>query len=274
EMGDWAEIDFTGKMDGNVFEGGSSKNHPLIVGDGVLLPDFEQALVGMKIGEEKTFPVMFPMDYHKKEFAGKPAEFTAKLNKIKEVKLPELNDEFAQKAGDFKTIDGLKADISKFLLEDAQQKENDRQKEDAITQLIAMTKVELPKELVEQELNAMKNDFEQQLSHQQTNLEDYLKRSDITEEKLREQWRSTAEKRVLGGLALNELKKKEGIEASDDDVVKEIDRLQNLYPAEKENIEKKYDSTTERSRLKTLLAGQKAIDRLWQIATSNISSIR
>jgi len=130
-----------------------------------------------------------------------------------------------------------------------------------------MTKVELPKELVEQELDAMKNDFEHQLSHQQTTLDDYLKRAEITEEKLRDQWKETAEKRVFGGLALNELKKREGIEASDEDVSKEIDRLQNLYPAEKENIEKKYDSPTERSRLKTLLAGQKAIDRLWQMAT-------
>lgn len=267
KMGDWVEIDFTGKMNGNVFEGGSSKNHPLVVGDGVLLPDFEQALVGMKIGEEKTFPVKFPADYHKKEFSDKSAEFTAKLNKIKEVKLPELNDEFAQKAGDFKTIDALKADISKFLLEDAGQKENDRQKEDAITQLIAMTKVELPKELVEQELDAMKNDFEHQLSHQQITLENYLEKAGTTEEKLRSEWQETARKRVLGGLALNELKKREGIEALDEDVVKEIERLKSLYPAEKENIEKKYEHTGERNRLKTLLAGQKAIERLWAIAT-------
>ena len=267
QMGDWVEIDFEGKMDGKVFEGGSSKSHPLIVGDGVLLPDFENALVGMKTDEEKTFPVTFPMDYHKADFAGKSAEFTAKLHKIKEVKLPELNDEFAQKSGNFKTLSDLKADISKFLSEDAQQKENDRQKEAAILQLIDMTKVELPDELVKQEIDGMMHDFEHQLEHQQMNLADYLKKTDITEAKLREQWQDTAKKRVIAGLALDAFKRKEGIEISDDEVAAEIERLKNLYPTEKDNIEAKYTKAQERTRLKTLLTGQKAIDQLWEMAT-------
>ncbi|OGB74656.1 trigger factor, partial [candidate division Kazan bacterium RIFCSPHIGHO2_01_FULL_49_10] len=106
--GDWVEIDFDGKLDGVSFDGGKSANHPLIIGDGVLLPDFEEALVGMKAGEEKTFPVNFPKDYHQANLAGKKTEFSAKLHKVKEVQSPELNDEFAKKISDKPTLKELR----------------------------------------------------------------------------------------------------------------------------------------------------------------------
>ena len=267
KQGDWVEIDFEGKIEGKTFEGGSSKHHPLIVGDGVFLPDFENALVGMKTGDNKTFPVTFPMDYHKSEFANKTAEFAVKLHKVKAVILPEMNDEFAKAAGKFETLAALRDDIAKFLKEDAEKQELDRQKEEAINQLIKLAKVDLPEELVEQEVSSMVHDLKHQLEHQKVTLEEYLKKMEMTEEKLRGEWRETAKRRVMAGLALRAFQKAEKIEATDDDVDREIVRLKELYPEEKEHIEEKYQQEEERGRLKPLLAGQMAIERLWMMAT-------
>ena len=266
--GDWAEIDFDGKIDGTTFPGGASKNHPLIVGDGVFLPDFESALVGMKTGETKTFTLTFPVDYHQAEFANKMAEFTVTVHKIKAVVMPEINDELAKKSGDFKDLAALKTDIEKFHKEDIEKQELDRQKEAAITQLIDLTKVELPETLIEQEIEAMWHDFEHQLEQQHITVEDYLQKTDMTAEKLRKEWQEPARKRVIAGLALNAFRQKENIEATDQDVDAEIARLKALYPDDKDNIKHKYSHDWERSRLKTLLSGQMAIDKLWKMATA------
>ncbi|MFA5270247.1 MAG: trigger factor [Patescibacteria group bacterium] len=266
KKGDWVEIDFEGKLDGVPFDGGKSANHPLIIGDGVLLPDFEEALVGMKAGEEKTFPVNFPADYHQANLAGKKTEFVAKLHKVKEVQYPDLNDEFAKKISDKKNLQELKDDIKKVLQENAEQKEMDRQRSEAIEQLIKISKADVPDQLVEQELDAMMHDFEHQLSHQGMNVKDYLERAKLTEEKMREEWREQAKKRVIAGLALNEFKKREGIVASDEEVEAEITRLKTIYPAELDKIADKYKDEGERRRLAHLLSGQKAVEALRQLA--------
>ncbi|MFH0912071.1 MAG: trigger factor [Patescibacteria group bacterium] len=267
QTGDWVEIDFTGKIEGKVFEGGQSKNHPLIVGDGVFLPDFEAALVGMKAGEDKTFMVTFPDDYHKSDLTGKVVEFNVKLHRVKAVVLPEINDELAKAAGNFATLQTLRDDVAKFLQEDAVKQETDRQKEAAIKQLMQVAKVNLPPALIEQEIEVMLHDLTHQLEHRQMTLEEYLKKTGATEEKLRNDWQEMAKERVLAGLSLNAFRKKEGIEATDTDVDSEIKRLQEAYPQEKDKIADKYQLAGERQRLKTLLSGQIAIERLWQIAT-------
>lgn len=266
KKGDWVEIDFEGKLDNVSFDGGKSANHPLIIGDGVLLPDFEEALVGMKAGEEKAFPVNFPKDYHQANLAGKKTEFTAKLHKVKEVILPPINDEFAKKISDKKNLQELKDDIKKVLLENAEQKELDRERSEAIEQLIKISKADIPEMLVEQELDAMMQDFEHQLSHQGMNVKDYLERAKLTEEKMREDWKEQAKRRVIAGLALNEFKKREGIEATDEEVEAEIARLKMAYPSEADKIADKYKSESERKRLAHLLGGQKAVEALRKLA--------
>jgi len=266
KKGDWVEIDFEGKLDGVAFDGGKSANHPMIIGDGVLLPDFEEALVGMKAGEEKVFPVNFPKDYHQANLAGQKTEFTAKLHKVKEVQYPELNDEFAKKISDKPTLKELKEDIEKVLKENAEQKEMDRQRSEAIEQLIKISKADIPEALIEQELNAMMEDFEHQLSHQGMNIKDYMERAKLTEEKMREEWEEQAKKRVIAGLALNEFKKREGIVATDAEVETEIARLKTVYPSEVEKITDKYKSDSERKRLAHLLGGQKAVEALRKLA--------
>lgn len=267
KVGDWAEIDFTGTLDGKPFEGGSSKNHPLVIGDGVFLPDFETALVGIKMGEEKTFDVTFPKDYHQANLADKKVQFVIKVHKIKEIVLPPIDDELAKTVGEIKTLKDLQSDIEKWLMEEANKKEKSRQQEEAMEQLVNLIKVDIPEELIEQELTAMIQDFSNQLIQQKKTLEDYLKNNNITEEKLKEQWKDPAKKRVLAGLALEEFKQQERIEASDKEVEKDINRMKQMYPDQKEAIEKRYENDLEKRRLKHMLAGKKALEHLWSLAT-------
>ena len=266
QEGDWIEIDFEGKLDGVLFEGGTSKNHPLIIGDGVFMPDFEKALVGLKVNDEKIFKVTFPEDYHQKNLAGKEVEFKVKAHKIKKVKLPPLNDELAKSLGKFQSLDELKMDIDKWLKEEAEKQEQTRQREVAMEELIKITKVDIPDELIDQEVSAMVEDLTQQLTQQKMSLEDYLKRNNSSEDEMRKQWRVMAEKRVIAGLALNAFKKQENVEATDAEVDEEIQRLQQLYPDQKDQIKEKYSSDLEKKKLQHLLSGQKAIEHLWKIA--------
>ena len=267
KKGDWIEIDFEGKLDGVLFEGGASKNHPLIIGDGVFMPGFEEALIGLKANDEKTFKVTFPKDYHQKNLAGKEAEFKVKAHKIKEVELPPLDDELAKSLGKFQSLDELKTDIDKWLKEEAEKQEQTRQREAAMEELIKITKVDIPDELIDQEVSAMLEDLTRQLAQQNISLEDYLKRNNATEDEMREQWKAMAEKRVIAGLALDAFKKQENVESTNEEVTKEIERLQQLYPNQKDEIKEKYSSDLERKRLKHLLSGQKALEHLWKIAT-------
>jgi len=267
KAGDWVEIDFEGKLNGVVFEGGVSKNHPLIIGDGVFLPDFEEGLIGIGVGGEKTFEVKFPADYHQKNLADRTAQFAVKVHKVKEVVMPEINDELAKGLGQFNNLAELKADIEKWLLEDAKKKEETRQQEAAMQTLIKIAKVEVPEVLIEQELNSMMEDMEHELSHQKIELKDYLQKNNLTEEKLRAEWKEAAIMRVKAGLALDAFKKAEHIEATDEEVENDVKRLKQIHPDKGKEIEVKYQNSFEKARLKNLLSGQKALKELWQIAT-------
>lgn len=267
KMGDWVEIDFEGKLDGVVFEGGISKNHPLIIGDGVFLPDFEAGLVGIAPSGEKTFEVKFPIDYHQKNLADKTVQFSVKVHKVKEVIMPEIDDELAKGLGQFSNLAELKADIEKWILEDAKKKEETRQQEVAMQELIKVAKVEVPEVLVEQELNSMLHDMEHELSHQKIELKDYLQKNNLTEEKLKSDWKEAAIMRVKAGLALDAFKKAEHIEATDAEVEADIKRLKQAYPDKEKEIGERYNSEYEKARLKNMLSGQKALKELWQIAT-------
>lgn len=268
QAGDWVEIDFEGKLDGKSFEGGSSKHHPLIIGDGVFLPGFEAALVGIKAGENKTFTVTFPADYQQSALAGKKVEFAVKLHKVKKVKLPPIDDELAKKVGKFETLKDLQADVEKWIEVDAAKQERSRQQEAAMNQLIEMTQAKIPDELIDQELSSMIGDLSGELSRQNTTLEDYLKKNNTTEGGLRQQWRNMAKQRVMAGLALDAFKRREKIEATDEEVQQDIERMKQLYPNEKDKIEEKYSSDLDKRRLKHLLSGQKALEHLIRLATS------
>jgi trigger factor len=269
KKGDWAEIDFAGTINGAPFEGGESKNHPMIIGDGMFIPGFEEGLEGMKVGETKDVKVTFPAEYHKADLAGKEAVFNVKLHKVKAVNYPDIDDAFAKKASKFETLDEFKADIRQFVGQQMQQKADEKAKEDAILALAKLAKIDLPKALVDQELNAMVHDLKHQVEAQKMEFEDYLKKGGVAnEEGLKSQWREQAEQRVRAGLALDAFKRAENIEATDKDVEDEIAKLKTMYPQEVDKIEEEYKKVVSRERLKNVISSRLAVDRLLEMAIS------
>ena len=188
KLGDWAEMDFEGFVDGQPFEGGSSKKHPLILGDKLFIPGFEEGMVGMRAGEDREIEVEFPKDYHQQELAGKPVKFKVKLHQVKAVSYPEVNDAFAKKSANMETVEALRADIRRYLTEEAQKRADDKMREDAIIALTKLATVDLPDELVNQELDSMVHDLKHQAEHAKMSWEDYLKRAGVNEEGLKNQW--------------------------------------------------------------------------------------
>jgi len=267
-MGDWTEIDFDGFVDGKPFEGGASKKHPLILGDKVFIPGFEEGLVGLGKGEEKDIEVTFPADYHNKDLSGKKAVFKVKMNLVKAVNYPEINDEFAKKHAGQESLEVLKKDIKTYLEEEATKKAEEGVRENALLELVKVAKIDLPDEMIEQELDSMVHDLKHQAEGSGMSFEDYLKKANVNEAGLKAQWREQAEQRVRIGLALEAFRDKEGIEATDEDVENEMKKLYEMYPQDKENIDKEYaKGTTGRERLQRMLGSRKAIDVLVAKAT-------
>lgn len=263
--GDWTEIDFTGFVDDKEFPGGASKNHPMIIGEKMFIPGFEEGLVGMKAGEEEEIEVTFPDEYHAKELAGKPAKFKVTLHKVKEVSYPDVDDAFAKKASKFETLDELKADVRKFMEEDANRKADEKIREEAIKELVKLVELDVPEELVEQELTAMINDLKGKIANAQMTFEDYLGKAGTNEAGLKSQWREQAVERVKAGLVLDAMATKEEIKVEHDEVHAEIDKLKAQYPDQAEEIEKHYGGHNH-GHLESQLRTRKVVDRLVEMA--------
>lgn len=269
KMKDWVEIDFVGTIDDKEFEGGSSKNHPLILGDKLFVPGFEEGIEGMKAGENKDIEVTFPSEYHNKALAGKKASFKITLHKVKSVNYPDIDDTLAKKVSKFSTLDELKKDVARFIEEESKRKAEGQAREEAILSLAKLVKVDLPSELVDQELNAMINDMRQQVAAQKMDFNEHLKRAGVeNEEGLKSQWREQAEQRVRAGLALDAFRKAESIEATDKEVDEEISKLEKMYPNDKDKIVEEYKKPVAKERLRNMIASRKAVDQLVAMAVS------
>jgi trigger factor len=268
ENGDWVEIDFDGTLNGEPFEGGQSKNHPLIVGDKVFVPDFEAGLLGMKEGEEKTFDVTFSGDFHKDTLRGKTVQFKVKILSHKGIEMPELNDEFAKKHSQFETLADFKEDIKKHLAAEILQRKRHEQEDEAITKLIGITDAALPDALIDQEAEALLHDQKHQVSHDPAmNWDEYLARLGKSEAEVLVDLKIEAKRRLLASLALAEVRKAEGIEVADGEVEAEIARMKLTNPEANDQIEAQFKNPQEVSRLKSAMAGKKTIDKLMEIVT-------
>lgn len=266
-QGDWVEVDFSGTMDGKEFAGGASKNHPMVIGDKLFIPGFEEGIVGMNVNEEKDVEVTFPEDYHAKELAGKKALFHIKLNQVKAINYPVIDDEFAKKVAQMETLAVLKEDIKKYLELDAIQKNTEKMREDAILALAKVSEVELSDDIIDQEVDAMVHDLKHQVSHMNMTWEDYLAKSNVTEEVVKDGFKVQAADRVKAGLALEAFRKAEKVEVTDEDIETEIEALQARYPEDTDKIVEEYTKATNREKLRNMLASRKAIDRLVEIGT-------
>lgn len=221
----WAEIRFSGSVDGVKREDMQSKAHPVIVGKGQLIPGFEEHLLGLKTGEEVTFTITFPKDYHAAELKGKEAEFTVGINEMKAMVQPELNDEFAVSYGQ-KDLQSLREMVKNNLEQERKDKQTADLEEAVLAELLKVARLEVPQSLVEQELDRVLKENKDRFERMQVSWEGYLENMKKTEAEVREDIRAQAEKNVKIGLTLGKVIQEEGIEASSSKAMREaMDRL-------------------------------------------------
>ena len=230
--GDMTVIDFEGFVDGEAFEGGTSKDYALTIGSHSFIDNFEEQLIGTNIGEEKVVKVTFPEDYQEKSLAGKPAEFKVTVKEIKVKELPELDDEFAKDVSEFDTLDEYKADIRKNLSE-KKEKEALAQKEDAVIEkIIEGATMEIAEPMIETQTRQMAEDFARRIQQQGLSIEQYFQFTGLTPEKFLEQMKPQALKRIQSRLVLEKIAELEKIEITDEAFDKEIENMAQMYQME------------------------------------------
>ena len=215
EKGDMIKLDFEGSVDGVPFEGGQSKDYPLTIGSGSFIPGFEDQLIGAKIGEDVEVNVTFPEDYHAEDLKGKAAVFKCKVNEIKVKELPEADDEFAQEVSEFDTLAEYRDDIRAKLLD---RKTNDakRAKEtQVVDKAVENAQMEIPDAMIKEQVRRMADDFTRRIESQGISFEQYMQFTGMTPDKMLEQMRPEAEKRIKNSLVLDAIAKAENIEISD-----------------------------------------------------------
>ena len=238
KVGDTAVIDFEGFVDGVAFDGGKGEGHSLEIGSGTFIPGFEDQLVGMKSEEEREIKVKFPDEYFSKDLAGKDATFKVKLHEIKVKELPELDDEFAKDVSEFDTLDELKDDIKSELEEKNEKRAKDELNQAAIDAVIENTEINIPKAMVDQEVDAYVKDMEHNLSHQGLSLEQYLSFLGQDINKFKEDNRVSAEKGIKTRLILEEIFKQEELEVTDEDINNRMTELAKQYGRDAEEFVK------------------------------------
>lgn len=244
EEGDTVNLDFDGYVDGEQFEGGQADGYDLEIGSGMFIPGFEEQLVGLKVGEEKDVEVTFPEEYHAEELAGKPATFKTKINEIKTKEVPELDDELANELdSEANTVDEYKENLRKQLAESKATEAENVQKEEAITKATDNAKVDIPDAMIKTEEDRMLQEFAQRLQQQGLNLETYFQISGQSEEDLRGQMKEDAEQRVKTNLTLAAIADAENIEASDEDVEKELETMSAQFGISVDDIKSTLGNT-------------------------------
>lgn len=231
ELGDTANIDFEGFDNGVPFDGGKGTDFDLKLGSGQFVPGFEEQVVGMTIGEEKDINVTFPEDYHA-ELAGKPVVFHVKLNKLTVTNVPEQDDEFAKDVSEFDTLEELKADIRAKALEQAQKQIDSAFEQNAVEKAAENTTVDMPKALVESELDTQMERFAYQLQMSGYSMEQYAKMMGGDVNTMRNAFRPAAEKQAKISVTLEKIVEVEGLTVTDEEIEAEFQALADQYQLE------------------------------------------
>ena len=257
-MGDTANIDFEGFVDGKAFEGGKGEGYSLVLGSGQFIPGFEEQIVGKNIGEEFDVNVTFPEEYHAEELKGKPAVFKTRLNSLRVKETPALDDEFAKDVSEFDTLDELKADIRTKT-----QERKERQAEEAVENALCdaaaekMT-VEIPHVMIERKIDEMVQDFAYRLQGQGLNINDYIKYTGADMAAFRKTFEEQAEKQVRITLALQKIAQLENLEATAEEIEAEYNKMAETYKMDVEKVKTYLPSENVASNLSL----NKAIDLL------------
>ena len=261
--GDTVVIDFEGFLDGKPFDGGKGENHSLELGSHSFVPGLEEQVVGMKAGEEKDIDITFPEDYHA-DLAGKAVVFKVKVHEVKEKEVPTMDDEFAKDVSEFDTLKELKADLKKKITEE-RQKDADRAFADTLMDQVAEgITADIPDAMVEAQCHQFLDNFKMQIAQQGIPYDQYLKLTGMDEAKLLEDAKEPALRQVKMDLAVAAIIKAENIEASDEDVEAEFQKLADQYSMDLEMVKKYLHA----DQVKDQIVSQKAVDIVVESATA------
>lgn len=236
EMGDDVVIDFEGFKDDVAFDGGKAEDFTLSLGSGQFIPGFEEAIVGHNAGEQFDIDVTFPEEYQVKELAGAPAVFKINLKSISKKELPEIDDDMVKDSTEFDTVDEFKADAKKKLEEAAEKAADAKVEEKLFDTVIENMTAEIPQVMFDNRVNEMINELAQRLQPQGITLDLYLQYTGQTMDSLKKAYMEQAEKQVKLRLALEQVVKNEGIEASEDEINEEFSKLADTYKMDVEQI--------------------------------------
>ncbi len=256
--GDTAVIDYEGFVDGEPFEGGKGENHSLEIGSHSFIDTFEEQLIGKTSGEETEVNVTFPEDYHAEELAGKPAVFKVKIQEIRVKELPDLDDEFAQDVSEFDTLAEYKEDVKKQIEERKKAEARQTKEEEAIKKIVDKSSMEIPDAMLETQIESMIEDFAQRISQQGLSFEQYMQFSGLTMEKLKDQVKPDALSRIKSSLVLEQIVTEENIEATEEDLNTEIDKMAEAYKMTVDQIRTMMGEAEQKS-IKKDIAIQKAV---------------
>lgn len=268
KMGDETVIDFVGKKDDVAFDGGTGSDYALALGSNSFINGFEEGIVGHKAGETFDLELTFPADYHVEELKGAPVVFTTTLKTVKELVLPEINDEFAAKAGPFTAASEMKADIKAELLKQKEHEAREKLKDDLVGQLIEVSTVPVPEILIADQQKSIEQDFERNLMYQGLTLDQYLvtQKFKDQDEWIKKEVKPTAEKRVKAGLVLAELSKLENIQATNDELDAHVQLYKQQYANNAEALSQ-FDNPEVRRDIANRLLTEKTVDRLVELNT-------
>lgn len=263
--GDRVTIDYFGTVDGVAFDGGHSDGFPIVLGSGTFIPGFEEQIVGMEKDGEKNVEVTFPEDYRATELAGKAAVFAVKVHEIKQKEVPELDDAFASEASEFDTLEEYKTSIREKLEKQSATRAENEQTDALIDAAAANATVDIPRCMIDHQIDHMINDMAMNMSYQGLKMEDFLKYTGQTTDDLRKQYEEQASKRVRAELVLDAIREKEDITATDDEANAEVAKYAEQAQRSVEELTKTL-SAQDMEYFKDMVVSHKVVDFLMSSA--------
>ena len=236
KLGDTVTLDYSGSVDGKLFDGGTAENQPLELGSGHFIPGFEDQVVGHSIDEDFDVNVTFPEDYNAKELAGKAAVFKCKIHAINEKEIPELDDEFVADVSEFNTVDEYKADIRAKLEKREADRADNEAKDAIIDKLVEALDADIPEVMFDNEVNAELQNYDNRLRSQGLSLDMYVKYTGMTLDQMKEQFKPNAERQVKLRLALEKIAELEGVTVSEEETEAEYADIAKAYNMEAEEV--------------------------------------
>lgn len=261
EDGDQVTIDFDGYVDGKRFDGGQGEDYPLTIGSHTFIDTFEEQLIGKPAGEDCEVNVTFPEDYHVEELKGQPAVFKVKVKEIQKKELPEVNDDFASEVSDFDTLEEYRNDLKENLLKEKQKAAATENENRVVDKVVENATMEIPDQMLNEQINGMINDYARRMESQGLSFEQYMQYTGMTVDKIAEQMKPQALKRIQTRLVLEEVVKAENIQVDDEAVEAQIKKMADAYKMEVEQIKNLLGEEQEK-QMREDLAVQEAIDFL------------